>query len=77
MHTDFSVTRSHVTPLEILASLTDNPALLAGVLESAGDRGPPTVRSLHSSASAWRFPRSSTAFEYRLVLGEVVRRLGS
>ena len=58
-------------------SLIDNSALLADVLESLRDMAPPAVRSPHLRAFGGRFPRISTVFEYRPVLGEVVSRFES
>lgn len=63
--------------LQVLASLIDNPALLADVPESVRDMAPLAVRSLHFHASGERFPRISTVFEYQPALGEVVRRFES
>jgi hypothetical protein len=58
-------------------SLIDNSALLADVPESVKDRVPRAVRSPHLRAFGGRFPRISTVFESRPVLGEVVRRFES
>ena len=61
----------------VLASLINNPTLLADVLESVADRAPLAVRNLHFHASGGHFLRISTIFEYQPALGGVVRRFGS